>query len=338
MLQKQTENSSILNFPKSLYIFLNQETNIVTILQILFKFWHYLLIRFSSFPGVGFNPRSHTAFMNFQNTNIWAPVPEILIYLGHGLGIWILKSSRGDSSIHPSLWPLPQGLQTYSWPMEESRGLDDPQSKRKKKPPCPPLHPTGSLLAILFSLQTEDSLGVWPSSPKMTPFSPTPHQLVSGSWLTQLCSGHPSGPGMTAQVWWLGPLTWVSDLMAQLLQLVQLWNREEQGRDQREWDTWARAGHGTFFASTLGESPQRLSSGSLGHQRGWWWLLRVLDLGHRGGLRDCCRTPWDGLFSLSFKAWSSATSPEKQLLSARLSDPHTVLWGERYGLSPEPLC
>ena len=103
MLQKQTENSSILNFPKSLYIFLNQETNIVTILQILFKFWHYLLIRFSFFPGVGFNPRSHTAFMNFQNTNIWAPVPEILIYLGHGLGIWILKSSRGDSSIHPSL-------------------------------------------------------------------------------------------------------------------------------------------------------------------------------------------------------------------------------------------
>ena len=49
MLQKQTENSSILNFPKSLCIFLNQETNIVTILQILFKFWHYLLTRFSFF-------------------------------------------------------------------------------------------------------------------------------------------------------------------------------------------------------------------------------------------------------------------------------------------------
>ena len=120
--------------------------------------------------------------------------------------------------------------------MEERRGLDDPQSKRKKKSfTLPSLAPHVLPAGHSFPFMDLGLLGCLTLQPQGDPILPYPPiSLVSGSWLTQLCSGHPTGPGMTAQVWRLGPLTWVSDLMAQLLQLVQLWDREEQGRNQRE--------------------------------------------------------------------------------------------------------
>lgn len=47
----------------------------------------------------------------FQKHQCLAPDPEVLICLGCGLGIGILKSSKGDSNMHPNLRPLRQGLQ-----------------------------------------------------------------------------------------------------------------------------------------------------------------------------------------------------------------------------------
>lgn len=114
---------------------------------------------------------------------------------------------------------------------------------------CPPLHPLSAPRTVLLLLDC---------------WSLCPLGGFLALRLTQLSSGPPRGSCWRLVV---GQLTWVSDLMAQLLQLVQLWDRRNEKETKENEIPGAVGSMGAILGPMLGESPKTLPP-----QLGVTWL------------------------------------------------------------------